>query len=50
MDEPSVSMTGMLPGLESRPYQSRIVRRAIDLFTGAAHDKRGELEPATVRC
>ena len=47
MDEPDVSMTGMLPGLESRPYQSRIVRRAIDLFTGAAHDKRGELEPAT---
>jgi superfamily II DNA or RNA helicase len=32
------------PGLEVRPYQQRIIRRAIDLFTGRAKDREGRPE------
>ena len=44
MDEPSNST---LPaGFDARPYQARIVRRAVDLFTGTAVDRHGQPEPA----
>ena len=33
------------PGFEPRPYQARIVNRAVGLFTGTARDRRGEPEP-----
>ena len=43
MSYPSQAM--LPPGLEPRPYQARIVRRATDLFNGTARDRRGEPEP-----
>ena len=45
MDEPTLPIEGLPPGLEPRPYQARIVRRAVELFTGTARDRRGEPEP-----
>ena len=45
MDEPSTVNSSLPPGFEPRPYQGRIVRRAVDLFTGVARDRRGEPEP-----
>jgi superfamily II DNA or RNA helicase len=32
------------PGLEARPYQQRIIRRAVDLFRGKAVDRQGRPE------
>ena len=45
MDEPTPILDGLPAGFEPRPYQARIVRRAVDLFAGHATNRRGEPEP-----
>ena len=42
---PALPDPAALPGgLEARPYQQRIIRRAVDLFRGLATDRQGRLE------